>query len=83
MESIPLSFVRKPQLKKKIVFVETEIENMTKNTNISGCLQIGLCKLGRKTKIITRCNKKEQRRTAVTGSIGRAHLENYNDWLKW
>lgn len=56
---------------------------MTKYTNISGHMQIGLCKLRRKMNIITRCNKKEQRRTAVTGSIARAHPENYNDWVKW
>lgn len=41
----PLSFVRKPQIFSLIVIVETE--NKIMNTNISGYIQIGLCKLGR------------------------------------
>lgn len=69
--------------KKQTTFAETETENMTKNTNVSCYMQIGLCKPGREMKMITRCNKKGKRRTALTGSTGRAHLENYNDWVKW
>lgn len=67
MEAIPLSFAIKPQFFKNCI-CRTEIESTKKNKNISGYMQIGFCKLGRKMKIIIRCNKKEQKRTA------RAHL---------
>ena len=33
-----------------------------------------LCKMGRKIEIMPRSSKKEQRRTAATGSMGGAHL---------
>ena len=44
------------------------------NINIFDYMHTRLCKMGRKMEIMPRSSKKEQRRTAATGSMGGAHL---------
>lgn len=75
---------RKATTFKKPVVVVKELDNMTMNINIFDYMQTRLCKLGRKMEIMPRSSKKEQRRTAATGSMGRAHLGEINvTRVKW